>query len=78
MIIAQIKMWVLEELHEKESSGYDILKKIEHFSGKKPSPGYIYPLLNDLKEKGFVSLKEKGRTKIYRITPKGKKNSSKN
>lgn len=73
MLIAQVKVWVLAELYERESSGYDILKKIGSINGKTPSPGYIYPLLNDLKNKGFVSMKEKERTKLYSITPKGRK-----
>ncbi len=73
MFIAQIKLWVLEELCEKESSGYELLKKIGSISGKKPSPGYIYPLLNDLESKGFVSVREDGRSKIYTITPPGNK-----
>ncbi len=72
MFIAQIKLWVLKELNEKESSGYTLIKKITELCGKKPSPGYIYPLLNGLLEKNFVTVKQKGRKKIYYITKQGK------
>ncbi len=64
MAIAMIKMMVLKELNAKEQSGYDLMKKI-NMSGNKPSPGYIYPLLQDLKKRGFVSYIEEKRRKVY-------------
>lgn len=72
MFKSHIKLIVLKQLSTKKSSGYDLMKSIESF-GKKPSPGYIYPLLGDLQKKGFISVKQKGRKKIYSITSKGKK-----
>ena len=51
-------------------SGYDLMKSFGD-SGKKPSPGYMYPLLSDLQKKGFISVKKEGRRKIYSITGKG-------
>ncbi len=41
--------------------------------GESTSPGYIYPLLKNLKEKEFISFKQVDRKKIYSITIKGKK-----
>jgi DNA-binding PadR family transcriptional regulator len=72
MFKARIKLIVLKELSKDSLSGYDLMKRIECF-GKKPSPGYIYPLLKDLKEKGFISFKKYKRKKVYSITNKGKK-----
>ncbi|MGI0065352.1 MAG: PadR family transcriptional regulator [Nitrosotalea sp.] len=65
-------MMVLKELNNQEQSGYDLMKKI-NMSGNKPSPGYIYPLLQDLKKRGFVSYIEEKRRKVYSITKKGRK-----
>ncbi len=72
MFKAHIKLTVLEELNKKSSYGYDVMKSIGEL-GKKPSPGYIYPLLNDLEKKNFISVKKDGRRKIYSITPDGRK-----
>lgn len=72
MFKAHIKLSVLKELNKKKLSGYDLIKHFEEF-GERPSPGYIYPLLNDLEEKGFISVKQDERRKVYSITAKGKK-----
>ena len=68
-----IKMSVLYRLKSESLSGYDLMKKIGMIEGKKPSAGYMYPLLQELLEKKFVSLKEQGRKKNYMITKKGLK-----
>jgi DNA-binding PadR family transcriptional regulator len=66
------KLIVLEELRSGSKSGYDIIKKIEELTGKW-SPGYVYPLLKEFKEKGFITEKQEGRKKIYKLNIKGKK-----
>lgn len=72
MFKAFIKLRVLKLLSRESLSGYDLMKQFGRF-GEKASPGYIYPLLNDLKKKGFISLKEDKRRKVYSITNKGRK-----
>jgi PadR family transcriptional regulator, regulatory protein PadR len=72
MFKAHIKLIVLNELSKSNLSGYDLMKNLDQL-GQKTSPGYIYPLLNDLEKKRFISLKEEDRKKIYSITKKGKK-----
>ena len=72
MVIAMIKMMVLKELDNQEQSGYDLMKKIS-LSSNKPSPGYIYPLLRNLEERGFVSCIEEKRRKVYHISREGRK-----
>jgi len=51
-------------------SGYDLMKSCGDYCTK-PSPGYIYPLLNDLQKKGFIVVKKDSRRKIYSLTKKG-------
>lgn len=71
MVMAMIKMMVLKELTTQERSGYDLMKTIS-ILGNKPSPGYMYPLLRDLENRGFVSCMEEKRRKVYSITKEGR------
>ena len=66
-----LKLNVLHELNSESLSGYELIKRISLSQQKRPSPGSIYPLLNELLFKGFVNVKEEGRKKIYSITSKG-------
>lgn len=56
--------------------GYKIKKVVEVLFGVKLRHGALYPLLNDLERKGFLTSekqKQGGRTrKVYTITRKGK------
>ncbi len=72
MFKSHIKLSVLHELSRKSLSGYDLIKSLSE-DGTKPSPGYIYPLLNDLEAKKFISVKQYDRRKVYSLTAKGKK-----
>ena len=72
MFKAHIKLIVLKELCKNNLTGYDLMKLIGEF-GDKPSPGYIYPLLNDLEKKKFISVKKDERKKVYSITKNGMK-----
>lgn len=53
-------------------SGYGLMKSIKEKTGKRPSPGSIYPVLEGLKSAGSVTVKDLGRLKKYRITPQGR------
>ena len=69
-----LKIFVLRELAQRELTGYDIMKGFERFSGAKmPSPGTMYPMLNDLLKKRLIAVTEKDHKKFYRITSSGKK-----
>ncbi|MBD3303560.1 hypothetical protein GF343_00280 [Candidatus Woesearchaeota archaeon] len=72
MIRGNLKLLVLKALDKKPLSGYALMKFIEEKIGSKPSPGSIYPVLNDLTKKNFVSCKKDGRKKIYSLTKDGK------
>ena|SRR5438093_7782722 len=65
---------VLTMLEEKPMHGYEIMKAIEgRFHGfVKPSSGAIYPALQTLRKRGFVSVAGEERRKVYRITSKGR------
>jgi DNA-binding PadR family transcriptional regulator len=71
MFKAHIKLSVLRQLSRKNLTGYDIMKYMREY-GDNASPGYIYPLLNDLEVNDFISVKSTGRRKVYTIKPKGK------
>jgi len=61
---------VLWMISRKDMTGADISAEIEKRRGHKPSPGTIYPVLKDLKKKGFV---DSDKNKKYSITKKGNK-----
>jgi DNA-binding PadR family transcriptional regulator len=62
---------VLWLLSKREMNGQEIAKEIEGMKGKKPSPGTIYPALKDLRNKGLVEMKRKGRSTTYKLSVKG-------
>ena len=51
-------------------TGAEIALELEKRKGSKPSPGTIYPVLKDLKDKGLLSVDE---NKRYSLTKRGKK-----
>ena len=61
---------ILWLINKHKMTGAEITLELERRKGNKPSPGTIYPVLKDLKDKGFLSIDNKKR---YSLTPKGKK-----
>ena len=72
MIRGNLKLLVLKALNKKPLSGYALMKYIEDKIGSKPSPGSMYPLLDDLAKENFVTCREEGRKKIYSLTKEGR------
>ena len=69
-----LKIFVLRELAQEELTGYDIMKSFGRRTGTKmPSPGTMYPLLNELMKKRLIAMTVKENKKFYRITSSGKK-----
>ncbi len=70
-----LKMIVLKIISKKPIHGYDIIHEIETVTRGHwvPSPGSIYPVLDFLEAKGYVSMEEIDRKKVYTITEEGKK-----
>lgn len=71
-----LKYYILKRLSEKEATGYDLLKGIEEKTGGswRPGAGSIYPILDQLKELGYIKMvgeiPSRGQ-KIYGTTEKG-------
>ncbi len=68
-----LKLHILDVLTEGPSHGYEIMHRISHYTGSPwtPSPGSMYPALDALETKGFISRQGDGRRKVYSLTPKG-------
>ncbi|MHA2263463.1 MAG: PadR family transcriptional regulator [Candidatus Thorarchaeota archaeon] len=68
--------YVLLMLNEKPLHGYGLMKGYQNRTGKKLSPGTLYPFLQELEEKKLVRQKQedvgKKRKIIYSLTKKGK------
>lgn len=69
--------YVLLMLNEKPLHGYGLMKGYQNRTGKKLSPGTLYPFLQELEEKKLVTQKQEdiGRKRkiVYSLTKKGKK-----
>lgn len=50
--------------------GCEVSRELEIRRGSKPSPGTVYPVLKELKEKGLI---ESDEHKVYTLSEKGKK-----
>ena len=68
---------ILKLINTEPMWGYKIKKEVETKFGVKLRHGALYPLLNSLEQKGFLTSQKQqqgGRTrKVYTITKKGKK-----
>lgn len=72
MLRGNLKLLTLKALARKPLSGYALMKYIEERTGSKPSPGSMYPLLEELTKDNLVVCKKDGRKKIYTLTKQGK------
>jgi DNA-binding PadR family transcriptional regulator len=72
MFRGHLRFFVLNALGEQDLAGYSLMKKLGEELGDKPSPGTIYPLLEQLKRENLVKCKDCKRKKVYSITKKGK------
>ena len=73
MLPGLLKMWMLKITSEKEVSGYEIIKKVNELTGKKPSTGSVYPLLKTMQTEGWIVGKKLPGKTLYQITDAGKK-----
>ncbi len=73
MFKGYLKYFVMKYLKEQDMSGYGLMKKLGQATGKKPSPGSMYPLLKEMEKTGLLKSQKKGKTKNYKLTEKGKK-----
>ena len=68
-----IKVLALKIMHDEEVTGYDLMKKIEEITGRKPSSGTIYPMLKSMTDDGWIEGREDGNRVLYSITEVGRK-----
>ena len=70
-----VKLFTVLLLSEKEQYGYEIMKEMEKKTGKKVSPGQIYPFLKQLKKYDYVETKGRAEREkqAYYLTPEGRK-----
>ncbi len=69
-----LRYWVLSIVSREASTGAMIMDRVEEMSmGRwRPSPGHIYPLLEQLTSEGYLNLENKDGKKYYSLTEKGK------
>jgi DNA-binding PadR family transcriptional regulator len=70
------RLFTLMILYEGPSHGYSILRKFKTRLGKTISPGFVYPFLQELDERGLIAYEvtatgERER-KLYSLTDEGK------
>ena len=66
-----LRTWVLSLLQQEPRNGAEIMNQIEIATQGwwRPSPGSVYPLLEEMQKEGNISKREDGK---YEITEKGK------
>lgn len=68
-----LKLHILNILKKQPSHGYELIHMISHHTDHlwTPSPGSMYPALESLESKGYITCQGDGRRKVYSLTPKG-------
>jgi DNA-binding PadR family transcriptional regulator len=66
-----LRPWILSIINRGPRNGAEIIDEIENmsFGGWRPSPGSVYPLLDEMNQEGLLQKREDGR---YELTQKGK------
>jgi DNA-binding PadR family transcriptional regulator len=69
-----LRPWMLGLLAKGPKNGAELMDEIERSSwGWRPSPGSVYPLLEELSHEGFVRRRDDGR---YEVTERGREGMS--
>lgn len=68
-----IRAAILGVLADQAMNGYQMIQEIaERSAGAwKPSPGSIYPTLQQLEDEGLVRAEDDGGRRVFRLTPEG-------
>src|SRR3712207_1089011 len=69
-----VRTAILVLLAEEPRNGYQLMQEIEERSDGvwRPSPGSIYPALQQLEEEGLIVSEESGRRRRYSLTEEGR------
>jgi len=70
----QIRTALLAVLAEEPGHGYEVMQRLEERSGGawRPSPGSVYPTLQQLEDEGLVRSTERDGKRVYEITDEGR------
>ncbi|TDE00507.1 PadR family transcriptional regulator [Jiangella asiatica] len=68
-----VRAAILGVLADQPMNGYQIIQEIAERSGGawKPSPGSIYPTLQQLEDEGLVRADDEGGRRVFRLTTQG-------
>jgi DNA-binding PadR family transcriptional regulator len=68
-----VRVAVLRLLAEEPRNGYQIIQELTERSGGvwRPSPGSIYPALQQLEDEGLIRAEEKDGKRVFRLTEAG-------
>ncbi|MBO3747895.1 helix-turn-helix transcriptional regulator [Streptosporangiaceae bacterium NEAU-GS5] len=68
-----VRSALLALLAEEPRNGYQMIEEIERRSRGlwRPSPGSVYPALQQLEDEGLVIAQESGGSRVYRLTEAG-------
>ena len=69
-MLAFLALWLLSQ---KPSSGRELAEEMGRRRGVRPNPGSIYPALKALRRKGLVRGEREGRSIVYTLTDRGRK-----
>jgi DNA-binding PadR family transcriptional regulator len=69
-----VRTALLVLLAEEPRNGYQLMQEIEQRSGGawRPSPGSVYPTLQQLEDEGLVSTQERDGQRVYDLTDAGR------
>jgi DNA-binding PadR family transcriptional regulator len=73
-----VRSAVLRLLAEEPRNGYQLMQEIEERSGGRwrPSPGSVYPTLQQLEDEGLIQPFERDGTKLFELTNAGREQVS--
>jgi len=74
-----IKAAVFAALADRPMHGYEIMQHIEELSGGawRPSPGSVYPTLQEFEDRGLVKSEEADGKRVYALTDEGRAEADK-
>ncbi|HEX6576979.1 MAG TPA: PadR family transcriptional regulator [Jiangellaceae bacterium] len=69
-----VRVAILSVLAERPMNGYQVIQEIAERSGGvwKPSPGSVYPTLQQLEDEGLVRVDAKEGRRLYELTAEGR------
>ncbi|WP_188187646.1 PadR family transcriptional regulator [Nonomuraea sp. SYSU D8015] len=73
-----VRAALLALLHEGPQNGYQMIQGIEERSRGvwRPSPGSVYPALQQLEDEGLVTADESGGSRTYQLTEQGREQAA--